>query len=130
MKDPNPGVFFAWPDNKKGDTASGIVIRQLSVGARREIDAQTTEEEIKYIDGQVYERRKMIDADLRFMRIHDYCIVGWTGLMDEEGKEIPCTTDNKVWAMTECLAVAGFVAKCMIELAELTVSRAEKTRKN
>jgi hypothetical protein len=130
MKDPNPGMFFPWLDNKKGDITNGIVIRQLSVRARREIDAQTIEEEIKYIDGRVYERGKVIDEDLRTLLVNDYCIVSWTGLLDEEGHEIPCTTANKVWAMTECLDVSVFVVNSLVKLAELMTGRAEEKRKN
>ena len=126
----NPGVFFPWPDNKKGDTESGITVRQLSVRQRREIDALTTEEEVKYIDGLVYTRKKITDEALRFRLIQDYCIVCWKGKRGPDGREILCTTETKEMLMLDDPRMVQFVAECLMRVDEIRTERAENAEKN
>ena len=100
FKAPNEGLFFHWPGAKNSKDKGGITVRALNVKTLAEINKAitTTEEEVQ---GAKIVSRDVIDKDLREAMIVDYCIIDWTGLTDEEGKDLPCTKANKLKLMRE-----------------------------
>jgi hypothetical protein len=45
--------------------------------------------------------------------IWDFVIQGWEGILDKEGKDIPCTVENKMKLMTRSPQFARFVGRCL-----------------
>lgn len=52
--------------------------------------------------------------------IGDYVIEDWFGIEDEEGKDLPCTKDNKFLMIEN-----GYpgIAACLVEIAEVLISQ-------
>jgi hypothetical protein len=121
---PNPGVLFPWPEGK-----GGITLRPLTLEKRQEIDKETVTTTKIYQDGLVYTDREP-DENKRFEMINDYCIQGWSGIVDETGADIPCTLENKLLVLRQDPRAAQFITDCMIKLNEIETKRREKERKN
>jgi hypothetical protein len=60
----------------------------------------------------------------------DYCIVDWTGIADENGGAIPCTKENKIWAMNNDNRFARLVTKFLNQLNAAEEGKSESEAKN
>ncbi len=130
LKDPNPGIWFPWPWNKKKTAAGGgVTLRGLTLRKRREIDVETVTAETKYIGGEVYNDRT-IDEEKRARMVNDYCIVDWTGLTDQDGNEIPCTTEMKELIFLDFPELAGFLALSVKQADAIMIKRMGEAEKN
>ena len=115
MKDPNPGIWFKFNEN---DPKSGeIGLRPLNSEKRKEIRSKSVKLREKFKHGQRYEIEDVND-DLFSQLVWDYVITGWNNLVDDDGKEIECNTDNKVFLMKNHIGFAGFVNDKLESLSE------------
>jgi len=128
LNEPNPGVFFRWP-NAKTDEEGGITLRALNIEALTAIDDATTTKKKKFRGHTPYDDVK-VDEKRREELIWDYCIVDWENLQDENGKDIPCTLENKVMLMRTQFQFSVFVADCLDQLTEFAEGQKETELKN
>jgi hypothetical protein len=106
LKNPNPGVWFRFDDQ---DPQSGEVsIRPLNAAKREEIRKKAVKRRIEYKHGQRFEVEDTND-DLFSELLWDYAITEWSGLVDDDGKEIPCTSENKIFLMRNHVGFARFI---------------------
>lgn len=59
----------------------------------------------------------------------DHAIQGWEGILDKDGNEIPCTTENKLKLMN-ISQFARFVVRCLRLIAGANAEAAEEAEKN
>lgn len=128
LAEPNPGVFFNWP-NAKTDKDGGITLRALTLEKLEEVDNLTITKKKRFRGSIPYDDIK-IDEKKKEELIWDYCIVNWENLQDEKGKDIPCTLENKINLMKTQFQFSVFVADCLDQLSEFTEGQKETESKN
>jgi hypothetical protein len=115
MAEPNPGIWFKFDEN---DPESGEVgIRPLNPATREEIRKKCVKKRVEYKHGQRFPVEDVND-DLFSEMLWDYSITGWTDLVDDNGKEIEVTPENKVFLMRNHVGFARFVGDKMEKLSE------------
>jgi hypothetical protein len=115
MKNPNPGIWFRFDEN---DPESGdVAIRPLNPAKREEIRKKAVKKRIEYKHGQRFEVEDVND-DLFSEMLWDYAITGWNDLLDDDGKPIDCTSENKFFLMRNHVGFARFIGSKMELLAE------------
>lgn len=129
LSDLNPPVWFYFDDSEPEE---GAVLLRLCTGADLESIQKKTEKKQppEYKRGNRYERPPEVDERRRSMMLWDYMIVDWQNIEDDKGKEIPCTTDNKVKLMRESVVFAQFIGNCIEKLSEDTTKYQEDAEKN
>lgn len=127
MSDPNPGIWFKFnPD----DPESGeISLRPQNAEQRNKTRRKAIKNRVEYKHGQRYEVQD-VDDDLFSELIWDYSIADWSGLVDDKGKQIKCTTENKVFLMRNHVGFARFVSEKLEEISEGYADRLEIENKN
>jgi hypothetical protein len=114
LDDPNPGVWFYLPGDPDG---AGIQLRvcppSVSSKIRRETQGQ---KHVEYKDGKRHEFLDDPDEEKRELLFWDYCIVEWAGLLDSDGKPVPCTKENKALLLNNNLDLGLFVRSCIDKL--------------
>lgn len=127
IKDPNPGVWFKFDDN---DPESGeIRIRSINHDRRQEIQRKCIKKKVEYKHGQRFEYQDT-DDDLFSQMIWDYSIAEWAKLEDDDGKELPCDLDTKVFLMKNNVGFAQFVGQCLDQLNDDEENRVARLKKN
>lgn len=99
------GTFFPWPDSKDGK--EGVVLRVPDWSAFQEW-------------------KNIQDSKERHRKMMDFCIVSWSGVLDEQKQEIPCTAENKMALLFNNPSAAEFIHGC---LDKLTKNQEEQYRK-
>ena len=127
MSDPNPGFWFKFnPD----DPESGeISLRPQNAEQRNKTRKKAVKDRVEYKQGQRFEVQD-VDDELFSELVWDYSIVDWSGLVDDKGKQIECTTENKVFLMRNHIGFARFVAEKLGELSDGYAERLELENKN
>ena len=127
MTDPNPGIWFKFnPD----DPESGeISLRPQNAEQRNKTRKKAVKDRVEYKQGQRFEVQD-VDDELFSELVWDYSIVDWSGLVDDKGKQIECTTENKVFLMRNHIGFARFVAEKLGELSEGYAERLELENEN
>lgn len=128
IEEPNPGIFFPWP-GAKTDKDGGITIHALTNEMLSEIDSLTTKKKRKFRGNVPYDDIT-IDEKRREELMWDYCIISWENLQDNNGKELPCTAENKTFLMRKDFKFSIFVADCIDQLIEFVGEQKETERKN
>lgn len=109
LKNLNPPVRFYWSEDEWVD------FRVLSDADLRKLRKEVTQKRVEYkkIDG-VVERIEYRDVDEEKLTelINDYCIVDWS-LVDTEGNQIPCSTENKNLLMLHHPKFSNWASKCL-----------------
>jgi len=80
-------------------------------------------ERVEYEDQTPEQKKK--EGEL----IWDHAIQGWEGILDKDGNEIPCTTENKVKLMG-IPQFARFVGRCLQIITGANAGMAEDEIKN
>ena len=124
LEDLNPGTWFDFPDGE-----GRICIRSLSSEDADAITRATSKKEAEYVEGTRYEY-DVVDDDKLSDMTWDSCIVGWEGLMDSDGKDIPCTPDMKKKLMRGSPTFSRIVRRFLDKLRKAETSFKEKERKN
>jgi hypothetical protein len=115
LKNPNPGVTFYFDESdKKG---GGITLRILS-GAKLEAITNQCRQKRVEVKGSPPTRFEYLDfkkngEDKEFELTWDYCLMSWHEVIDESGKAIDCTPENKVMLMRESPMFSSFVMDCV-----------------
>lgn len=128
LENPNPGIFFPWP-GAKTDKDGGIELRPLNNATLTEIDRITTTKKRRFRGNAPYDDIT-VDEDRREGLMWDYCIVSWTNLQDDKGKDISCIKENKVMLMRKDFRFSIFVADCIEQLTEFKENQEEIESKN
>ncbi len=71
-----------------------------------------------------------MDGPLRTRLIYDYCIMEWTGLLDADGKDIPCNIETKEIIALDFPHIAEYLIKCLAKVDKLEAKRMEEAEKN
>jgi hypothetical protein len=125
-KDPNPGVWFKFDKN---DPESGeIRIRAVNQAKRSEIQKKCVKKKVEYKHGQRFEYTDTKD-DLFSEMLWEYSIAEWSGLVDDDGKELVCDTETKVFLMQNNVGFARFVSDCLDKLNEDEENRIARVKK-
>jgi len=123
----NPGVFFSFDENEDGE--GGVTIRLANGKTLDEINKACIKKKVEFRRGQRHE--VIIDNDeLRSKMLWEYVIIDWKGLYDQDGKEIPCTKENKVMLMQGSVKFSSFIGNCVEKLTEETEAYEGNLEKN
>ena len=110
-----------------------VQLKTISVADFKAIQKQTVKKKIDYkrVDGVPGRfEYEAVDQELQNELYWDAVIVGWEYLTDKNGKEIPCTMENKALLMTRSKKFLEFVVESLKALAEDEAVQQEKERKN
>ncbi len=111
--DPATRFYFDIEDESRG----WVEIRIPSPEKMTKIDKLTTKKTMKYRGGQNYPIEE-VNTTMRNRLLWDEFISGWSGIVDENGNEVECTTDNKEKLMKIVVKFAVFVGRKIEELSE------------
>ena len=127
LSNPNPPTkfFFDEEDHSRG----WVELRICAPEEMGKIDKQTIKKRNEYRRGQRYEIED-INEKARNRLLWDVLIYDWGGIVDENDKQIKCTTENKVMLMDTVAKFAMFVGIKMDELTEGIGDEAEEQEKN
>ena len=127
LRDPNPGFWFKFDED---DAESGeVCIRAINQAKRQEIQRKTQRKKIEYKHGSRFEVNDQ-NEDLFMEMLWDYSISDWKGLLDDDGKPIECTTENKLFLMQNHVGFATFIGECIGKVSEMHEERAAVAPKN
>ena len=110
-----------------------VQLRTISVADFKAIQKQTVKKKVdfKRVDGIAGRfEYEAVDQDLQNELYWDVVIVSWEGLTDKNGKDIPCTRENKTLLMTRSKKFLEFVVESLKTLAEDEASQEELVGKN
>jgi len=110
-----------------------VQLRTISVADFKTIQKQTVKKKVDYkkVEGQAGRfEYEAVDQDLQNELYWDAVIVGWENLTDKNGKEIPCTRENKTLLMTRSKKFLEFVVESLKTLAEDEATAQEEAEKN
>jgi len=125
FKSENPGTWFYFnPDN---ESAGGVCLRELSVDEVDRIERLTVKTKKKVSRGVVVEDKKE-DIKMASRLRWDFCIVDWSEV-SLDGKQLDCTTENKV-KMMKVTDFVKFIVDSLNELVEANESLEKARLKN
>ena len=127
LSDPNPGIWFKFDDSNP--ESGEIALRPQNADQRAKTRKTAIKNRVEYNHGQRYEVQD-IDEDLFSELIWDYSIADWSGLVDDKGKDIPCTAENKSFLMKNHIGFARFVSEKLEEISEEYADKLELENKN
>lgn len=110
-----------------------VQLRTISVADFKAIQKQTVKKKVDYkkVEGQAGRfEYEAVDQDLQNELYWDAVIVGWENLTDKNGKEIPCTRENKTLLMTRSKKFLEFVVESLKTLSEDEAAAQEEVEKN
>lgn len=110
----NPAVFFPFDEDDE-DNKGGVYLRLATGEILEKIRKKTTKKKVEFRRGQRFEVEETNDAKHSEL-LWDYVIHDWKGLEDENGDEIPCTTENKAMLMKKSVKFSGFIGNCVEQL--------------
>ena len=121
--DLNPATWFDFEDGGR------VAVRLCAGGDYRNIRKQVTKKKAEYRNAQRFEVQE-VNEDLLNELLWDFCIVGWENLFDKNGKDIPCTKENKILLMGHSIKFSNFVTTCLDKLSSDQRDREEEVSKN
>jgi predicted ATP-dependent endonuclease of OLD family len=132
----NESGEMTYLDPKEG--AGEVRIREMDSDVMREIRAQTNKEVEKFIHNPktrgmeriLYNVQTVEQRQEENERIWDYVIQDWRGILDKDGNEIPCSSENKKLIMKKSLQFVWFASRCLQLVTRSNVDRSEDAAKN
>jgi hypothetical protein len=125
--DANPGVEFEHEDGWK------LSLRVCTMEELDNIRKETSKkkEAFKKV-GNSYQRFAWdeVDDKKQSQMIWDYCITAWEGIYGKDGKDIPCTAENKYMMMQKSQPFAKFVTESMQKLNSDEEEQKTESEKN
>lgn len=122
-----PGAWFDM------DGGGRVQLRILTPEDWRSIRRQAVKVVPEYtkLDGK-WERFEVVKSDdeLQDVLFWDALIVGWEGLFDAKGREIPCTKEMKALLMLTQPSFSRFIRGCIDILTPDEAKRQEASEKN
>ena len=125
FKSKNEGVDF--PYNPDAPDQGHVTLREIDPNEHLRIEKIVSKTKRKVVGGQVAEIVTR-DTKMAARLTWDYCIVGW-GKTQLDGKDLECTTDNKV-KMMGVIDFAKFVADSLETMVSVNQTIAEQEVKN
>ncbi|MFQ5645900.1 MAG: hypothetical protein ACE5GM_03135 [bacterium] len=104
---------------------SKIKLRYLSPKKLREIRREAVRREFR--EGRVEET---VDEERFLERLTEEVILDWEGFLDDRGRPIPCTADNKRMLMENWGEFSLFIQNVSVNLEEYRRAKREGERKN
>ena len=123
----NEGTWFNFDED---DESQGKI--QLRICAGKDVDAitkKTRKIRIEYKKGNRFEV-PVLDSDLYQRLVWDFCIVAWENVQDETGRQMACSTENKMKMMSESNDFANFVLECLDKLEAVKKKEVDDEAKN
>ena len=127
----NPSARFYWGDGKK----EWVELRNISMKQLRKIRNEAVKKTVEYYRPEEsdikpfrYENED-VDHDKLDELLWDYQITDWR-IVNPDGKEIPCTLENKLLLMGNSTKFADWVVKCLNQLASDEKAQREEAEKN
>jgi hypothetical protein len=122
-----PGVWFEMEGGGR------VQLRTLNADGWKAIRKQTVNKKVEFkrVGGKA-ERFEFeeVNDDLQNELFWDHIIMTWENFIDGQGKEIPCTKENKLLLMTRSAKFSKFVADSLKMLSDSEAATAEQTEKN
>ena len=115
LSNPDPAVRFYF--DPEDESRGWVEIRIPSPEKLTKIDKLTTKKTMKYRGGQSYPVEE-VNTTMRNRLLWDEFISNWGVIVDEDGNEVECTTDNKERLMKTVVKFAAFVGRKIEELSE------------
>jgi hypothetical protein len=130
------GGEMTYLDPKEG--AGEVCIRAMDADVMKGIKSKTSKtvekivlntkskamERIQYEDQTPEQREEESNA------VWDYVIQDWRGILDKNGDEIACTSENKKLIMRKSLQFVWFAARCLHLVTRTNVDKVEGAEKN
>ena len=120
----NPGVWIDYDEEGKAK----VCLRICAGDDLKYIRKKTVKKKVEYKNGQRFEFEETND-DLFREFLWDFCIVAWSGFIDKEGKEIPCTKENKILLMGKSIEFAKFLGEALEKIGEENKEAREEEEK-
>ena len=131
IKNLNPAARFYWGNGKK----EWVELRNVTVKQLRNIRKETVKKTVEYYRPNESDAKPFryetdeIDHDKMDELLWDYQIVNWC-ITEPDGKEIPCTLENKLLMMGNSDKFANWVIECLNQMATDEKDQKEKSEKN
>jgi len=128
-QDPNPPVKFYLDEDKPEE--GHVLIRSITAQEMEDIRKKCTKKKPpEYRRGVRYEVPPDVNERMQGELMWDSIIVGWDGIIDENGKKIPVSKENKIMFMRNWSAFATLVSNSLEQLTEDTKTIKEAEIKN
>lgn len=121
LEELNPGTWFDLGDDAR------ICLRVSNKDLLSAINKKATKQKW---DKRARQMVTETDDELSFEMLHDYCVVDWEGIEDENGKPIECAKENKVALLSKSPLFLQLVSDCLKQLNEEMEERREQAQKN
>ena len=109
-KDPNPPAKFYFDDEAPED--GYVLLRVIPASEMEKIRKRCSKRKPpEYRRGVRYDVPPEVNEKLQSQLMWDAIVVSWEGIVDEAGKKIPVTTENKVSFMQNWAAFAVLVSE-------------------
>ena len=129
FSDLNPPVWFYFDDEEPGD--GSILLRGLSPHDASDFTKKCSKKmPPEYKHGQRFEIPDEMNDKKYSDMIWDFVIVDWKNIVDENGKKIECTTENKLKLINHSNEFVKFVSKSLDILNSNLPVRREEIEKN
>jgi hypothetical protein len=123
-------VEAQWFDHESGWRVN---LRLATLEAIKDIRKQTVRKKVDYkkVEGTASRFEfDETDDEKQSKMLWDFCIVGWEGIKDKDGNDVPCNQDMKYYLMNRSALFQTFVSKCMKTLNEVEEERQKELEKN
>ena len=126
LDDLNPGVWFHF--DEKEPAKGGFCVRPLDSNALDAISKETTTEKNVFKNGKRF-RTKDVDTNKDRELTIDYTLPDWK-VIDKDGKEIPCTIENKMSLICKSPWHQRFYTYCLNTALDIEIKHQQKAAKN
>jgi len=120
----NPGMWFEYEDG-----SFSVQVRLCAGVDLERIFKATEKKRVEYKRGGRFEYFD-IDHDKRDELMWDFCIMDWNRIEDGKGKELPCTTENKLLLMKGSVLFSEFIADCLEKARDAVQDAKDGQEKN
>ena len=132
LEEMNPATIFYFDEEDKD--GGHVALRTLNGEKLEEINKRCRVRKVE-VRGTPPTRFETLDfkpggEEKEFEMTWDYCIVDWKGVVNHEGKEIPCNPENKVKLMKGSPRFSSFITKCARKLNTALDQYEEDLEKN
>lgn len=118
--------------------AGEVCIRVMDADVMKGIKAKTSKVVEKFIlntrskamERVQYEDQTPDQREEESQLVWDYVIQDWRSILDKNGNEIPCTSENKKLIMRKSLQFVWFAARCLHLVTRTNIDKSEEAGKN
>jgi hypothetical protein len=125
--DLNPGIWIEL--NPEKPELGRLCLRPASAEFLDELHKKHTKKKTVYRRHQPAVEEVTDEAAYK-RDLWDYSIVDWEGIQDQDGEDIPCTTEWKARLIMESPLFLRYYSRCLARVEELMEERAEAEEGN